>query len=72
MGEVYNDIRQLVGKTDILYVVDKNDIIRLAASNEADQSTFVGADISSRDFVNQTKSTLEPVFSSGLSSLDGI
>jgi signal transduction histidine kinase len=72
LGEVYNDIRQLVGKTDILYVVDKNDIIRLAASNEADQSTFVGADISFRDFVNQTKSTLKPVFSSGLSSLDGI
>jgi signal transduction histidine kinase len=72
LGEVYNDIRQLVGKTDILYILDKNDIIRLAASNEADQSTFVGADISFRDFVNQTKSTLEPVFSSGLSSLDGI
>ena len=72
LGEVYNDIRQLVGKTDILYILDKNDIIRLAASNEADQSTFVGADISFRDFVIQTKSTLEPVFSSGLSSLDGI
>jgi signal transduction histidine kinase len=72
LGEVYNDIRQLVGKTDILYILDKNDIIRLAASNGADQSTFVGADISFRDFVNQTKSTLEPVFSSGLSSLDGI
>jgi signal transduction histidine kinase len=72
LGEVYNDIRQLVGKTDILYVVDKNGIIRQAASEEADQSTFVGANISFRDFVNQTKSTLEPVFSAGLSSLDGI
>jgi signal transduction histidine kinase len=72
LGEVYNDIRHLVGKTDILYVVDKNGIIRLAASEEADQNTFVGADISFRDFVNQTKLTLEPVFSAGLSSLDGI
>jgi signal transduction histidine kinase len=72
LGEVYNDIIQLVGKTDILYVVDKNGIIRQAASEEADQSTFVGANISFRDFVNQTKSTLEPVFSAGLSSLDGI
>jgi signal transduction histidine kinase len=72
LGEVYNDIRQLVGKTDILYVVDKNGIIRLAASDDANKSSFIGADISFRDFVDQTKSTLEPVFSAGLSSLDGI
>ncbi len=72
LEEVYNDIRQLVGKTDILYVVDKNGTIRLVASDGADQSSFVGTDISFRDFVNQTKSTLKPVFSAALSSLDGI
>jgi signal transduction histidine kinase len=72
LGEVYNDTIELIGKTDILYIVDKNGIIRRAASDEADQSSFVGADISFRDFVNQTRTTLKPVFSTGLSSLDGI
>jgi hypothetical protein len=43
-------------------------VIRLAASDGAENSPFVGADISFRDYVNQTKITLKPVFSTGLSS----
>jgi hypothetical protein len=67
---MYNDTRQLVGKIDILYTVDKNDIIRLVASDDESQGSVVGIDISYRDFVNQTKATLKPVFSRGLRSFD--
>ena len=37
LGEMYNDTRQLVGKIDILYTVDKNDIIRLVVSDDESQ-----------------------------------
>jgi signal transduction histidine kinase len=70
LGEMYNDTRQLVGKIDILYIVDKNDIIRLVASDDESQGSLAGIDISYRDFVNQTKATLKPVFSTGLRSFD--
>jgi signal transduction histidine kinase len=70
--EIYNDTKQQIGKAGILLIVDKNGVIRLAASDEADQSSFIGLNVSFRDYVNQTKSALKPVFSTGLSSLDGI
>ena len=70
--DIYNDTKQQVGKTGILFIVDKNGVIRLAASDEADQSSFIGVNVSFRDYVNQTKSALKPVFSTGLSSLDRI
>jgi C4-dicarboxylate-specific signal transduction histidine kinase len=72
LNEIYNDTKQQVGKTDILFIADKSGVIRLAVSEGADQSYIVGADISFRDYINQTKTTLEPVFSTGLSSFDGI
>jgi signal transduction histidine kinase len=71
LGEMYNDARAQVGKTDILYIVDKNGIIRLVASDDEYQRSFVGTNVSFRDYVNQTKTTLEPVFSNGLRSPDG-
>ena len=70
LREMYNDTRRLVGKIDILYIVDKNDIIGLVASDDESQRSFVGIDISYRDYVNQTKTTLKPVFSTGLRSFD--
>jgi signal transduction histidine kinase len=54
-----------------LYIVDKNGIIRLVASDDEYQRSFVGTDISFRDYFIKTKMTLEPVFSNGLRSLDG-
>jgi signal transduction histidine kinase len=71
LNEIYNDTKQQVGKTDILFIADKSGVIRLAASDGA-ESPFVGVNVSFRDYVNQTKTTLKPVFSTGLSSLDGI
>jgi signal transduction histidine kinase len=70
LREMYNDTRRLVGKIDILYIVDKNDIIGLVASDDESQRSFVGIDISYRDYVNQTKTTLKPVFSTGLRSFN--
>jgi signal transduction histidine kinase len=71
LGEMYNDTRTQVGKTDILYIVDRYGIIKLVASDDESQRSFVGTNISLWDYVNQTKTTLEPVFSNGLRSLDG-
>jgi signal transduction histidine kinase len=71
LGEMYNDARAQVGKTDILFIVDKNGIIKAVSSDDGNQRSFVGTNISSRDYVNQTKTTPEPVFSNGLRSLDG-
>jgi signal transduction histidine kinase len=71
LGEMYNDARAQVGKTDILYILDKNGIIKLVASDDENQRLLVGTNISFRGYVNQTKTTLEPVFSNGLRSLDG-
>ncbi|HJR48057.1 MAG TPA: sensor histidine kinase [Nitrososphaeraceae archaeon] len=71
LNEIYNDTKQQVGKTDILFIADKSGVIRLAASDGA-ESSFVDVNVSFRDYVNQTKTTLKPVFSTGLNSLDGI
>ncbi|MPZ08310.1 MAG: GHKL domain-containing protein [Nitrososphaeraceae archaeon] len=72
LQEMYNETRQLVGKADNLFIVDRNGTIALIASDQESQRTLVGTDISFRDYANQTKTTLEPVFSTGFLSLDGI
>ncbi|MGI8833048.1 MAG: cache domain-containing sensor histidine kinase [Nitrososphaeraceae archaeon] len=71
LQEMYNEATQLVGKADNLFIVDRNGIIRLVASEQERQRSFVGTDISFRDYVNETKTTLKPVFSTGFRSLDG-
>jgi signal transduction histidine kinase len=65
---MYNETNQLVGRADSLFIVDKNGTITLIAS---DQGSLVGTDVSFRDYANQTKSTLNPVFSTGFLSPDG-
>jgi C4-dicarboxylate-specific signal transduction histidine kinase len=66
LQEMYNENKQLVGKADNFFVVDKNGIIRLVASDKEYQRSFVGADISLKNYANQTKVTQKPVFSNGL------
>jgi signal transduction histidine kinase len=73
--EMYDETKELVGKTDGMFVIDKSGIIRVNALTEEEQkrqNTFVGTNISHREYVNQAKTTLEPVFSTGLFSLDGV
>jgi signal transduction histidine kinase len=73
--EMYDETKELVGKTDGMFVIDKSGIIRVNALTEEEQkkqNTFVGTNISHREYVNQVKTTREPVFSTGLFSLDGV
>jgi signal transduction histidine kinase len=72
LQEMYNDTIQLVGKPDSLFIVDRNGTITHVASNQEEQESFVGNNISFREYVNQTKATLKPVFSTGILSPDGI
>jgi signal transduction histidine kinase len=73
--EMYDETKELVGRTDGMFVIDKSGIIRVNALTEEEQkrqNTFVGTNISHREYVNQAKTTHEPVFSTGLFSLDGV
>ena len=73
--EMYDETKELVGKTDGMFVIDKSGIIQVNALTEEEQkkqNTFVGTNISHREYVNQVKTTHEPVFSTGLFSLDGV
>jgi len=71
LEEMYNENKQLVGTADNFIIVDKNGIIKVITSDKEYQKSLVGADISNREFVNQTKLTQKPVFSTGLVSLNG-
>jgi signal transduction histidine kinase len=72
LQEMYNDTTQLVGKADYLFILDRNGIITHIASDQGEQRSFVGNNISFREYANQTKATLRPVFSTGLLSSDGV
>jgi signal transduction histidine kinase len=73
--EMYDETKELVGKTDGMFVIDNSGIIRVNALTEEEQkrqNTFVGTNISHREYVNEAKTTHQPVFSTGLFSLDGV
>jgi signal transduction histidine kinase len=71
LQDMYNETSQLVGRADSLFIVDENGTISLIASDKANQRSLIGTDVSFRNYANQTKSTLKPVFSTGLLSPDG-
>ena len=71
LQEMYNETKRMVGKADNLFIVDRNGVITFIASDQEHQRSFVGRDVSFRDYANQTKTTLKPVFSTGFISLDG-
>lgn len=49
---------------DRLFVLDKNDVVTLSITQSGSE-TFVGNDLSLRDWVGETRNTLRPVFSNG-------
>ena len=59
-----------VTKVDGLFIADNEHVITIHKVAKGLRS-FVNIDISSRDYVNQTKSTLRPVFSNGFEWIDG-
>jgi hypothetical protein len=55
---------------DHLFVVNKNNIITIDIAARG-ATTFVGTNVSHREYVTQAQKTLEPVFSNGYLGLDG-
>ena len=78
LGDKLNNLvdkkfRQLnsVTRVDSIMITDKDGIINIHKALKGLQ-TFVNIDISSRDYINQTKKSLLPVYSEGFSGIDGI
>lgn len=69
IGERFNQINTIT-KIDGLFIADKNNIITYNKVAEGKRS-FVNIDISLREYVNETRSTLKPVFSNGFKGIDG-
>jgi len=61
MEEKYQEFSTII---DRLFVLDKNDIVALSITQRGSE-TFIGNDLSLREWVKETRSTLEPVFSNG-------
>src|ERR687898_1623476 len=61
MEEKYQQFSTIV---DRLFVLDKKDIVTLSITQSGSE-TFVGNDLSLREWVSETKNTLKPVFSNG-------
>ena len=64
--------RQLNSVTEVdgLLITDKDGIINVHKASKGLKS-FVNIDISSRDYIKQTKSNLQPVYSNGFTGIDG-
>lgn len=80
-GELYGDrVENLIGerfdqintitKIDGLIIADKNNIITYNKVAEG-QRSFVNIDISLREYVNETRNSMNPVFSNGFKGIDG-
>jgi signal transduction histidine kinase len=67
--ERFNQINN-ISKIDGLFLADKNNVITYNKVSEG-QRSFVNIDISLREYVNETRSTLNPAFSNGFKGIDG-
>ena len=70
MRERFDQINSTT-KVDGLFITDNDDVIAYHLVTEGHRS-FVNIDISFRDYVQETKNTLRPVFSEGFEGIDGI
>jgi signal transduction histidine kinase len=70
MRETFDQINNIT-RVDGLFIADKDDIMTYNVVTEG-QRSFVNIDISFRDYVQETKKTLSPVFSEGFQGIDGI
>ncbi|WP_148686631.1 sensor histidine kinase [Candidatus Nitrosocosmicus hydrocola] len=64
----YDDLSK---KADRLYILDKNDVV-IESYAPPGEDTFIGLDLSFRDYVNKTKETQQPVYSDFFKGADGI
>jgi signal transduction histidine kinase len=70
MKERFDQINNIT-RVDGLFIADKDDIITYNIVTEG-QRSFVNIDISFRDYVQETKKILRPVFSEGFEGIDDI
>ncbi len=70
MKEKFDQINDIT-KVDGLFIVDENNIITTHIVSEGKRS-FVNIDISFRDYIEETRNTLKPVFSDGFKGIDNI
>ena len=70
MRERFDQINNIT-RVDGLFIADRDDIITYNIVTEGHRS-FVNIDISFRDYVQETKNTLRPVFSEGFEGIDGM
>jgi hypothetical protein len=70
MSERFGQINAIT-KVDGLFIADSDDIITYNIVAEG-QRSFVNIDISFRDYIQETRNMLTPVFSNGFEGIDGI
>jgi signal transduction histidine kinase len=70
MRERFDQINNIT-RVDGLFIADKDDIMTYNVVTEGHRS-FVNIDISFRDYVQETRKMLRPVFSEGFQGIDGI
>ena len=70
MKEKFDQINDIT-KVDGLFIVDENNIITTHIVSEGKRS-FVNIDISFRDYIQETRNTLKPVFSDGFKGIDNM
>jgi signal transduction histidine kinase len=69
MQEKYSQANNLT-TVDGLFIADKDDIITSNIVSKG-QKSFINIDISFRDYVKETRRTLNPTFSNGFEGIDG-
>ncbi|MDW3605001.1 MAG: ATP-binding protein [Nitrososphaeraceae archaeon] len=70
MNEKFDQINDIT-KVDGLFIADEDNIITYNIVSEGKRS-FVNIDISFRDYIQETRNTLKPVFSDGFKGIDNI
>jgi signal transduction histidine kinase len=70
MQEKFSEVNN-VTKVDTIFIADKDDIVSYEIVSEGTRR-FINIDLSFRDYIQETRNTLKPVFSDGFKGIDTI
>jgi signal transduction histidine kinase len=70
MQEKFSEVNN-VTKVDTIFIADKDDIMTYEIVSEGTRR-FINMDLSFREYIQETKNTLQPVFSDGFKGIDNI
>jgi signal transduction histidine kinase len=70
MQEKFSQVNN-VTKVDTIFITDKDDIVTYEITSEGIRS-FINIDLSFREYIQEVKNTLQPVFSDGFKGIDNI